>query len=152
MMKDGAAVGSFGIERGIGSAGESGKNDMGAANSAQQTACPVRTVERWQMRSTQGPVQLMTHPASTRWSFPVMRSRSSTPRGPTLGNIHCDDFTVIADYGSGVFGFDHPLGNEALREFALRVFVVQNLPFVAGIEGAMDAGHIHFTDGTRFLA
>jgi hypothetical protein len=40
----------------------------------------VRTVERWQMRSTHGPVQLRTQVASTRCSLPVVRSRKSTPR------------------------------------------------------------------------
>ena len=97
----------------------------------------MRIVERWQMRSAHGPVQFKIHPASTRSSFPVMRSRKQHAASPALRDIHGQHFTMIADDCSRLGRFHHPLGYQALRKFALRIFVVEDRPLMPGVERAL---------------
>ena len=59
---------------------------------------------------------------------------------------------MIADDRAGVGRFGHPLGDQALGKFALRVFVVENRPLMAGVERALDALQFHLTQVGGFLA
>ena len=95
----------------------------------------VRTDERWQMRSAQGPVQLMIHPASTRSSFAALVPElvraaiaQQHAAGAAVGHVDGEDFGVIADDRSGVDRLGQPLGDQALGKFALRVFVIEDRP------------------------
>ena len=61
-------------------------------------------------------------------------------------NIDRNDFGVVANHGAGVDGFGQPLGDEAFGEFALRVFVAEQRPALAGIERALDSLQLHFAE------
>ena len=114
----------------------------------------MRTEDRWQMRSAHGPVQLTIHPASTRSSLlgPVPeRSRRQNGAGAAVGYVDGEHLGVIADDCSGVDRFGQPFCDQALGEFTLCVFVVENRPLVAGVEGALHALEFHLTEVVRFL-
>src|SRR5579864_6181334 len=65
------------------------------------------------------------------------------PPCPSLHNIHGQHFTMIADDRSCLGGLSSPLRDQTLRELALRIFVVQDLPLMSRIQRTMDPSHFH---------
>ena len=57
---------------------------------------------------------------------------------------------MIADDGSGLGRLHHPLGDQALGKLALRIFVIEDRPLVAGVECALHTLQFHLAQTRRF--
>ena len=104
----------------------------------------VRTEERWQMRSAHGPVQLKIQSGIDALVFAGDAVAQEHTADPALPDVDCQHFTVIPDDGSGLGGFGHPLGDQAFGKLALRIFVIEDRPLVACVEGALHPLQFHF--------
>ena len=140
------AIGAFGVEGCAGRSGEVGKHDMGAAHAAHHGTPHLDA------GTTAGAID----PGSGRVDDPggfdfLFKVASPIPHEQTaraaVGHIDCHDLSVIADHGAGRYCLDQPLGDQALREFALRIFVIEDGPALPGIERALQFLARHLETG-----
>ena len=148
--EDGTAIGRLGVERCARCAGEAGQNDVGSAHAAQHGFAGTHGRA---LAKTVGPgAGTVQNPSGV---DPLIFSGEAIAQkhasSPALGHVDGQYFTVIADYGTGRGRLGHPLGDEAFGKLALRVFVIEHQPLVAGVEGTLHARHFHLAQVGGFL-
>src|ERR1700722_4340311 len=149
--EDRASIGGFGIESRRRSAGKARENDMRSADAADHwLRCANRGAGAHAIGPRAGTVDDPSGVDSIIFICDVVAQQDAARAA--LGYIDGEHFAVVADGCAGVGGFCKPLGDEALGEFTLRVFVIQNEPTVAGIEGAVHALQFEFANVACLLA
>src|SRR5271157_1244655 len=140
--EDGTSVRRLGVEGDTGRTGKSWQNDVR----------PAHAPEHWLAGAHRGPLAHSIRPWTGAVKDPprfysLVFSRDPVSQQhaarPSVRHIDGQHFTMIADNRSRCDRFGEPLRDQALRELALRVFIVEDGPAVAGVQRTLNALQLH---------